>query len=252
MEQYIGINGLNNDVKVCVIISDNSNLKCNAEEGVFYKNKLDDFVDSDYNVAIIVQKSFERGINILTKDERGVTVAAFSTLVYIKRPYAVPDNMLDMVAILNESAMDMYSMNIEQAIEECGGEYSISAFAKKIINISHKHKDKFYERSYYHLLDDKERRIVLANLLVVTHQLEGRFYRGNVPATIIFADGAFFPQEMNRERQSENYKTSIIEGFLWYFNNLKNDTSPNKNFMWFIIEKLYGFRIEALKNIEYL
>lgn len=252
LEREISRNGHSNDMRPCVVVSDGKRY-ANLGLNIFLKSNLDKFDESPYNVAIIVTKSLERGINILTIDEFDKMVAAFSTLIYIKRPYLVPENTVDLVSILNSNAMNYYNMSYEKATELCGGTYSISAFTKSLIRKTHELQDKFYNRTFYSLMDnDAERLNIIANLLVSSHQLEGRFYRGNVPATIIYADGAFFPKEANGERQEESYKTSIIEGFRWYFRSLSENTSEEGIQTYNIMRKLYGFRIDALEDITYL
>lgn len=252
LQRELAINGYANKIKMCVITNSSSIYK-DSNINLFLKSNLYKFHESDYNLAIIVTKSLERGVNILTEDEFGKMVAAFSTLVYIKRPYIIPQNMVDLVCILNENAIKSYNMSYEDAVKLCGGEYSVSNFARKVINSTHKLQDKFYNRTFYsYIEDDYDRLSIIANLLVSSHQLEGRFYRGNVPATIIYADGAFFPKESKGERQEESYKTSIVEGFKWYFNHFKDDTSIDGVKIYNIMKKLYGFRIDALNDITYL
>lgn len=252
IEREIAKNGHSNNIKPCIIVSDD-NKYANLGLNIFLKSNLDKFNESPYNLAVIVTKSLERGINILTKDELDRVVAAFSTLVYIKRPYIIPENIVDLVCILNSNAMKYYNMSYEQAVELCGGKYTISDFAKSLIRKTHQLQDMFYNRTFYSLMEnDMERLNIIANLLVSSHQLEGRFYRGNVPATIIYADGAFFPKEAKGLRQEESYETSIIEGFKWYFELLSEDTTEEGIQVHNIMRKLYGFRIDALNNITYL
>lgn len=252
LKRNLSENGLSGLYRLCVIDSSESREGHNGID-VFVKANLDKFSDSEYNVAIIVTKSLERGVNILTEVELNKYVAAFSTLVYLKRPYLVPNNLNDLAAILNSYSLKMYMKTFEEACEYLGGEYSIAKYMHSVIGEVNKLEDEFYNRTYYRFIkDDSIRNAILANILVLTHQLEGRFYRGNVPATIIFADGSFFPEEAKGNRQNESYKTSIIEGFKKYFDDLKNDTSEAGVNRYKLIEKLYGFRIKALSNIEYL
>ena len=252
LKKYLSEYALLTKYKFCIIDSSDSR---EGHEGldVFVKSNLDRFEDTDYNIAIIVTKSLERGVNILTEQDYNKFVASFSTLVYIKRPYLVPNNLNDLVAILNSYSIDMYTKDYSDACAYLGGEYSISAYVKRINDEVRKFEAQFYNRTYYRFIDDENvRKSILANILVSTHQLEGRFYRGNVPATVIFADGSFFPKEADGDRQSESFKTSIIEGFIKYFDDFARDTSLEGIKMYQIIKKLYGFRIEALSNITYL
>lgn len=249
---------LSGEIKFCIVDS-KENRKGSEGLDIFLKSNLNDFSSTDYNVAIIVTKSLERGVNILTKgkededSDEEIYFAAFSTLVYLKRPYLIPNDINDLIAILNSYSMDMYKKNLSEASSELGENYSIEKYISLIHQNSKKLEYEFYSRTYYRFIKDEAVRLaILSNILVSTHQLEGRFYRGNVEATVIYADGSFFPEEAKGDRNKESYKTSIIEGFRYYFRYLNKNETEKDIKIYKIIRKLYGFRIDALDDIDYM
>lgn len=255
-EQIKNNYSLNEKYKACIIETD---LEEHAEDtsedkqtGIFLKNKLHLFDKTDYNIAIMVVKSVERGINILTTDDNGNKVAAFSVAMYLKRPYPVPNDINDLVSLINMVSMEKYKRKLNS--EEVD-EFTISKEVNNLMNVATRAEEAFYSRDYYAFLSDYLRRGIIADLMTLTHQFEGRFTRGNVDATIVFGCGSFFPNyNYNDEDKNDTVKTSIIKGFEQYLDSFENVINPTEEdeINKVIMNKLYGYRLKALKNIEFI
>ncbi|OOP73197.1 hypothetical protein [Clostridium beijerinckii] len=213
------------------------------------RSDLVHFANNDYNILIAPMLAVHRGHNILTviedepanEEERfneiiEKNIAAFGAIAYGKRPYPKPHVLSDLASLLNSSAIKHLLYDKDD---------DIKTTVNRIIKESKELFKRFYDQKYYLDLSDNERTRLIANIAVDTNQLEGRLIRGDVGAKVFWLDGAFFPHYENSEINSN--ETSMLLGLRDYYINTSNELKGKDKY---IFDELYGYRIEAFRNMK--
>ncbi|MTK12314.1 MAG: hypothetical protein F8N39_09580 [Clostridiaceae bacterium] len=224
-------------------------LKIAALKEDIKRSDLVHFADNDYNILIAPMLAVHRGHNILTAVEDELSdeekcideiveknIAAFGAIAYGKRPYPKPHILYDLASLLNSAAIKHLLYDKED---------DIKITVNRIIKESKELFKSFYDQKFYLDLSDGERTKLIADIAVNTNQLEGRLIRGDVGAKVFWLDGAFFPHYENSEINSK--ETSMLLGLYDYYINTSNELKGKDKY---IFDELYGYRIEAFKNMK--
>ncbi|TBL80861.1 hypothetical protein EYB31_06495 [Paenibacillus thalictri] len=205
------------------------------EEGAWPRQKVSLFAKSGGNILVAPLMALERGHNILTEND-GRKVAAFSTALFLVRPFPRPYDTSRVVNRINEFALKAYKQSTEH--EDLKGQVDHIRKTAYIIQ-----KDVIRGNKGFQSMDEDEKRHLILDLFVNIWQLIGRLIRGGVDARILYVDASFAPKSAIKEADSS--ETSLLLAMKDEFVR-KADSDIDSP----IIKVLFDAMINGLDNLE--
>ena len=207
------------------------------------RGKIEGIKDTKIKILSVPMMAFERGYNVLNKDN----IAAFGAGIFINRSMPVPDDWQTTVRQLNAWTLDnvenpeFYQIAVENnlSLSEAGKIFYGLAVDKMI--------DLNCRAMSYKQLTQQERSILCWNQLISMWQVIGRLVRGGVPCLIYFLDIRF--ADNFAEEKKDNETTSLLVGIIKELEKLMESDIPYQTTL---ARSLYGAFLEALKNTHNL
>ena len=210
------------------------------------KDTMKKIDSTDFNIVVVPQSAIQRGINMLktqlddNDDSGSKMVAAFGGIVKTNRDYQVPDNHEYAVArvshILEKEKQRISKIDIDSS-------YSLSKEVNSLFKLATKTYNEYYSNKFFKDLELDERNMLMGDLLVEDVQFSGRAVRGNVDASIINLDGAFFRNYT--EGLIDNEKTSTIVAMVKMCESIASKSRKNE----FLMDSLYGPFLNGMKEL---
>ncbi|MFB5676444.1 hypothetical protein ACE3NQ_08585 [Paenibacillus terreus] len=206
-----------------------------SEEGALPRQKVSSFAKSGGNILVAPLMALERGHNILTY-YNGQKVGAFSTAIFMVRPFPKPYDTSRVINRINEFAIKAYRESTEHKDLKNQAEY----FRKIAYAIQ---KEVIRGNKGFKTMDENERKHLIFDLFVNIWQLTGRLIRGGVDARILYLDASFAPK--SAEYGEDSYDTSLLLAMRAELAEKLNSNDDST-----IIEVLFDVMIKGLNNLE--
>lgn len=184
-----------------------------ARDGAGYggiaRSSIENVARTDIRVLVAPLAAIGRGHNILTEDAKR---AAFGAAYFAVRPLNPPGDVNGIAAEINALGADWLSSDKPHADLLKVQQIYQQENALRRLALEQWHRGE--RRTYYHRLEDDERRDLAATTLGRFVQASGRLVRGGVPMLIYFADAAWAPESARRQagkhRKRDTPRTSLL------------------------------------------
>lgn len=210
------------------------------------KDTMKRIENTNFNIVVAPQSAIQRGINMLkvqideTDENESKMVASFGGILKTNRDYQVPNNHMYAVArvshVLEKEKQKLMRENINS-------DYSLSKEVSSLFKLAENTYNDYYSTKFFAKLEKNERDMLMGDSTVEDIQFCGRSIRGNVNASIVLLDGAFFRNYTNGELDNE--KTSTIVAMKQMCDEISNNSATDK----FLMESLYGPFLKGMSDL---